>query len=156
AYAYGAKVKAEKASGALLDQNKIIDKQKNDAIALQVAADNAKDVAIALNAQLTAAIETADKAKEGALIQKTAAEKATKEALAQKKAADVAKNDALAQRDLATAEALKGQALGALKEQDQDSAIENFKELEKFYRQKANPGGVSYALASIADIHRDR
>lgn len=156
AYAYGAKVKAEKASGALRDQNKIIDRQKNDAIALQVAADNAKDVAIALNTQLTAAIEAADKAKESALIQKTAAEKATTEALDLKKAADVARNDALAQKDLATAEALKGQALGALKEQDQDSAIELFKKLEDLYQQKKNPSGVSYALSSIADIHRDR
>ena len=155
-YAYSAKNKAEAASGTLLKQNKIIDEQKNNAITLQVAADKAKDVAIALNAQLTAAIEAADKAKEGALIQKTAAEKATKEALDQKKAADVAKNDALAQRDLATAEALKGQALGALKEQDQDSAIELFKKLEDLYTQKKNPSGVSYALSSIADIHRDR
>ena len=155
-YAYGAKNKAEAASGALLKQNKIIDEQKNKAVALQVAADNAKDVAIALNAQLTAAIDAADKAKESALIQKTAAEKATKEALDQKKAADVARNDALAQKDLATAEALKGQALGALKEQDQDSAIELFKKLEDLYTQKKNPSGVSYALSSIADIHRDR
>ena len=155
-YAYGAKNKAEAASGALLKQNKIIDEQKNKAVALQVAADNAKDVAIALNAQLTAAIDAADKAKESALIQKTAAEKATKEALDQKRAADVARNDALAQKDLATAEALKGQALGALKEQDQDSAIELFKKLEDLYTQKKNPSGVSYALSSIADIHRDR
>jgi len=155
-YAYGAKNKAEAASGALLKQNKIIDDQKNKAVALQVAADNAKDVAIALNAQLTAAIEAADKAKESALIQKTAAEKATKEALAQKKAADDAKNDALAQKDLATAEALKGQALGALKEQDPEGAIKLFGDLEKLYREKKNASGVTYALSSIADIHRDR
>src|SRR6185503_16626228 len=108
------------------------------------------------NAQLSSAIETADEAKENALIQKAAAEKATKEALAQKKAADIAKNDALAQKDVATAEALKGQALGALKEQDQDMAIQQFEALKRFFVDKKNPGGVSYALSSIADIHRDR
>src|SRR5258705_937900 len=148
-YAYSAKKKAEAASYALF-------KQKNDAVKLKDAADIAKNEAVALNVKLEGAILTADKAKNDALIEKTAAEKAKNDALAQKKAADVARNDALAQKDLATAEALKGQALGALKEQEQDSAIELFKKLEDLYTQKKNPSGVSYALSSIADIHRDR
>ncbi len=155
-YAYGAKKKAELASDALFKQNLIINAQKNDAVTLKDAADIAKNEAVALNVKLEGAILTADKAKNDALIEKTLAEKAKNDALAQKKAADIAKNEALAQKDVATAEALKGQALGALKEQDQDSAIELFKELENLYRKKENAGGVSYALSSIADIHRDR
>jgi tetratricopeptide (TPR) repeat protein len=156
AYAYSAKTKAEQASETLSKQNKVIDEQKNNAVALQIAADKAKDGVFLLNAQLRGAIETADLAKESALIQKAAAEKATKEALSQKKAADIAKNDALAQKDVATAEALKGQALGALKEQNPEEAIKLFQDLENLYRQKGNAGGVSYALSSMADIHRDR
>src|SRR6185503_8655097 len=156
AYAYSAKTKAEQASETLSKQNKVIDEQKNRAVALQIAADKAKDGVFLLNEQLRGAIQTADDAKENALIQKAAAEKATKEALSQKKAADIAKNDALAQKDVATAEALKGQALGALKEQDPEGAIKLFQDLEKLYLQKGNAGGVSYALSSMADIHRDR
>ena len=148
-YAYGAKNKADKAKDEAIALRIAADKAKDDALAEKKAADVARNDAVDQK-------KAADKAKNEAIDQKKAADDAKNDALAQKKAADVARNDALAQKDLATAEALKGQALGALKEQDQDSAIENFKELESFYRQRANPGGVSYALASIADIHRDR
>jgi tetratricopeptide (TPR) repeat protein len=148
-YAYGAKNKADKAKDEAVALRIAADKAKDDALAEKKAADVARNDAVDQK-------KAADKAKNEAIDQKKAADDAKNDALAQKKAADVARNDALAQKDLATAEALKGQALGALKEQDQDSAIENFKELEKFYRQRANPGGVAYALASIADIHRDR
>jgi tetratricopeptide (TPR) repeat protein len=155
-YAYGAKNKAEtaqieavKAKNDALAQKKVADQAKDDALAQKKVADDAKDDAFAQKAK-------ADEAKNDALAQKKKADEAKNDALAQKKTADKAKNEALAQKDLATAEALKGQALGALKEQDQDTAIQLFKDLEKLYRQKANPGGVSYALSSMADIHRDR
>jgi tetratricopeptide (TPR) repeat protein len=156
AYAYGAKSKAEsaqieavKAKNDALAQKKVADQAKDDALAQKKVADDAKDDAFAQKAK-------ADDAKNDALAQKKAADEAKNDALAQKKAADEARNDALAQKDRATAEALKGQALGELKEQNPDKAIDFFKELETLYRDKENPGGVSFALASIADIHRDR
>jgi len=156
AYAYSAKTKAEsaqidaeKARNEAVAQKKVADQAKDDALAQKKVADDAKDDAFDQKAK-------ADAAAIDALAKKKEADEAKNDALAQKKKADLAAIDALAQKDVATAEALKGQALGALKEQDQDSAIELFKELENLYRKKENAGGVSYALSSIADIHRDR
>jgi len=155
-YAYGAKKKADKAKDEAVALRVAADEAKDDALAQKKSADEAKNDALAQKKVADNRKKAADDAKDDALAQKIAADQARNDALAQKKAADDAKNDAIAQKDLATAEALKGQALGALKEQDQDTAIELFKDLEKLYQQQKSPGGVAYARSSIADIHRDR
>ena len=114
--------------------------------------------------------DAAEKAKTEALGLKTLAETARGEALDQKKnaehQAEIAKNnlkEADTQRHIAEqaservkAEALKGQALSALKEGKPDDAIKYFIDLNKLYRDMKNPPGQAYALASIADVHKDR
>lgn len=162
-YAYGAKNKAESAKNDALGQKKLAESAKEAALTQKKAADAAKEEALAQkNVANTAKDEAlaqkqaADKAKNEALEQKKAADLARNDALRQKMSADLAKNNALRQTEVAQAEALKGRALGALKEQDPNGAIQLFGDLKKLYEVRKDAAGASYALASIADIHRDR
>jgi hypothetical protein len=162
-YAYDAKGKADtakdealKAKDDALLQKKAADIAKNDALEQKRVADLAKNDALEQK-------NVADKAKDEALVEKTAADVARNDALRQKKAADVATSEAIAQRtaalknlELATAETLKGQALGALKESKPEEAIKFFNELKEVHRGKKSAEGESYAIAGIADIFRDR
>jgi hypothetical protein len=155
-YAYGAKNTAENQKklaesakeGALI-QKKAADRAKEDALAQKATADTAKNEALAQK-------QTADTAKNEALDQKKAADTAKNDALAQKQTADTAKLEAQRQFEVAQAEALKGRALGALKDQKPDDAIKLFNELQQLYQNRQDGAGVSYALANIGDIHRDR
>lgn len=161
-YAFGAKNDALKqkavAERALFDaeaQKRKADDARNEALAQKQKADAAKDDALVQK-------RDADDAKNNAVAEKQKADEATKAVLIQKQKADAATSDALAQkkealeqRDLATAEALKGRALGALKEKITPQAIKLFGDLRDFYEAKQDPVGEAYALASIGDIHRD-
>ncbi|HYJ86261.1 MAG TPA: hypothetical protein VEW46_09415 [Pyrinomonadaceae bacterium] len=156
AYAFTLKAKADVAKNEALDQ--------------RIRADKLKDEALARNAALDEALtrtKLADAAKAEALEQKKKADEAKDDALAdalaQKKAAELAKNDALDQKkvalqnlELAKAETLKGQALGALKELKPDQAIKFFNDLREFHKSRNSAEGESYAIAGIADIYKDR
>jgi energy-coupling factor transporter ATP-binding protein EcfA2 len=162
-YAFGAKNDALKQkaaadaarTGALAEKQKA-DVARNEALAEKHKADDARDDALGQKTK-------ADEATEAALAEKRKADEATKAVLIQKRKADDAttdalgqKKEALEQRDVATAEAMKGRALGALKEKDPNEAIRIFGLLAALYRIKQDHAGETYALASIGDIHRDQ
>lgn len=110
--------------------------------------------------------------KEGAVVSLKLAEAAQSDALEQTKAAEAAQklaqsNLALANRqkllaqqasERVKAEALKGQGLGALKEGNESAALDYFNQLYQHYQnpKNRNEAGQSFALASIADVYRDR
>ena len=162
-YAFGAKNDAlkQKAAADELRTAALAEKQKadvarNEALGEKQKADIARDDALSQKRK-------ADEATKAALAEKQKADDATKAVLIQKQKADVATQNALeqkkaelAQRDLATAEAMKGRALGALKEKAPDEAIRIFGQLADYYRVKKDHAGETYALASIGDIHRDQ
>jgi tetratricopeptide (TPR) repeat protein len=169
-YAYGAKNKADLAKDEAVAQKKEADAAKDNAFAQKNAADIATAEALAQKKQADIAKnealaqkKAADIATAEAVAQKKEADVAKNEALAQKKAADIAKNDALAQKkraleqsELAKAEALKGRALGALKDNEPGEALTHFTELGETYDAMKDSSGKSYALQNIAEIYRDR
>ncbi len=163
AYAFTLKTKADSAKNEAL-------KATQHALAERKIADELKNEALARNKALDEALtrtKLADAAKSEALEQKKIADAAKDvalaDALAQKKGAELAKNEALDQKkaalhnlELAKAETLKGQALGALKELKPDEAIKFFNDLKEFQQSRNSAEGESYAIAGIADIYRDR
>jgi energy-coupling factor transporter ATP-binding protein EcfA2 len=170
--------------GYALAQKRVADKAKDDAVAQRELADNAKEEAFAGRQFAEQAArdalkqkkvadkakddafkqkELADQAKDDALKQQKLADAAKNDALEQKKKADKAKNDALTQQGIAEeqakvaqAEALKGKALSALREDKPDEAKTYFSSLNELSTRMSDPSGQAYALAGIGDIHKER
>jgi len=125
------------------------DRQKQLAEAAKLEAERQTKIAVG-------ATSKAEEKQRQALEETKKAEAAALEAKKQKQIADTEKGKAVLASERVRAEALKGLALGALKDGDPDEALKQFIALREHCKKMKDPTCLVSALSNIGDIHKDR
>jgi hypothetical protein len=141
------KADAAKAEAEILKTNAI--KGEESAKSAKLEAERQTEIAVA-------ATKDAKDKQVIALKETEKAKTAAREAEEQRQIAETQKRKADVASERVKAEALKGLALGALKDGNPDEAFAQFKALAEHYQRMKDSSGQAYALANIGDIYKDR